>query len=1231
MTKPRTRGTGHSSRFAYLAAVLAAAWAGTLPDIAVAEPQGQTVVAGSATFQQNGNYWTITAADGTIINYSSFDIAGLETVEFIQPDALSTVLNRVNSPDPTVIYGTLLANGQVYLVNPSGVVFGNGSVVDVAGLYAAAGEMSNEDFLNGIDRFTNLSGWAANWGTINGGDVHLIGRNVVNRGNIHSDGGIITMLAGNSVYLQRVDDRILVRIDGHDLNGPDSMPMAGSTTPSMNASFGVENSGTISNTNGQVMLGAGDLYALAIRNTGTVQAAGGNVEVMASDGLIHNLGTLSADSVGDAGSVCVMGPSILNDGEITADAQNGDAGLVELLSQNHTILRNGSMVSASGGDGMAHGGQITIDSYNGSTIITSGAFVNSTGGRSGGNGGNLNIGGGSLLMNGAMDCRGADGYDEGEMWITASDITIQANGLPISESMFDGDLDFSLALPAMTILTPGMLEGMTADVQVFSENSILVNAALNMRNGNNILFQANDVISLRAPISGANNITLIADVDNNNFGWVSFNVPMELAGDLNASGTHILLLGGSVTSGGSQTYTGQAELGMDTVLSGRDINFNGDVNTFHEADRPAGLQINGAATFHGSVGAGSTLAYLGVTGPADICSGYVQTVGDQIYDGPTTLCTDTNLVSTGGGMIAFNDTLDGGYYLLIETGGGTVFGGTVGGITPLTNLTTDGPGTTQINADIFADTIDIIDPAALTNDVTITATSWVGFSSLLSGNGYDVTFVSPTTIFETEANGFGTLTTDANGTTLLFADIQAQQVDFQDNVLVYNDLTITGDEWVNIGGTVNAQTIGIFDDEYASLTVNAGDWARFGGDIGLNRMLGSFTVNTGGGGDQNTIIFDGMEVRVLGSIMLNADGREIPALVATIAATNGEGIIFHSEEGDFFVGVNEKITSLGNLTIEAMNGSVTVNDTNAVGDLSFVTPLLYVRGRNGAEVLLSDGSIAEDDGAELIAGGSLSFTTAPMILGDGMVILAALDGISDLDGLDSFELISLETPISKNDAQFGDTVLDLRIPLGPPNTSNLAEALTREGDLEDRLVRDPIAVRALEQLAIYVRSMNDTERVAAIEQGRNLMLDAPTGPNQGVAETPIAADRLRRDSVLRVIDQYNTIFVEIRQTEDGDAMKINQTDAIRDTLAGAWDAYTQSAEESTSGDGFRAFLAASEDHADARAYLDSLNVLFNEMKVMGLTTRELRASQQAVLGPITPDAMSVETLRDATG
>lgn len=180
-------------------------------------------------------------------------------------------------------------------------------------------------------------------------------------------------------------------------------------------------------------------------------------------------------------------------------------------------------------------------------------------------------------------------------------------------------------------------------------------------------------------------------------------------------------------------------------------------------------------------------------------------------------------------------------------------------------------------------------------------------------------------------------------------------------------------------------------------------------------------------------------------------------------------------------------------------------------------------------------------------------------------------------------------------------------------------------------MRDPIAVRALEDLAIFVRSMNDAERVAAIEQGRNLMLDAPTGPNQGVADTPIAADRLRRDSVLRVIDQYNTIFVEIRPTEDGDAMEINQTDAIRDTLAGAWSAYSQVSEGATSGEGFRAFLAESEDHASARAYLDSLAVLFSEMKVMGLTPRELRASQQAVLGPITPDAMSVEALRDATG
>ena len=84
-----------------------------IPVSAWAGPQGAQVTHGSATFERTGNSTVIRAADNTVIRYGSFDIGRNESVRFIQPGPAARVLNRIQSPRPTHIDGTLRANGQV--------------------------------------------------------------------------------------------------------------------------------------------------------------------------------------------------------------------------------------------------------------------------------------------------------------------------------------------------------------------------------------------------------------------------------------------------------------------------------------------------------------------------------------------------------------------------------------------------------------------------------------------------------------------------------------------------------------------------------------------------------------------------------------------------------------------------------------------------------------------------------------------------------------------------------------------------------------------------------------------------------------------------------------------------------------------------------------------------------------------------------------------------------------
>ena len=115
-----------------------------------AAPEGEQVVRGDVGFKRSGNLTLIEAGNNSIINYRSFDILAPETVRFIQPSSRSRGLNRVKSFDATRIDGSLLANGRVYITNPAGVYFGHGSLVNVGAIYAAAGTISNEDFLGGL-------------------------------------------------------------------------------------------------------------------------------------------------------------------------------------------------------------------------------------------------------------------------------------------------------------------------------------------------------------------------------------------------------------------------------------------------------------------------------------------------------------------------------------------------------------------------------------------------------------------------------------------------------------------------------------------------------------------------------------------------------------------------------------------------------------------------------------------------------------------------------------------------------------------------------------------------------------------------------------------------------------------------------------------------------------------------------------------------------------------------
>jgi len=230
----------------------------------MANPLGGVVVNGSASIQSSGNTVTVNqATNRAVIDWQGFSIGAGETTQFNLPNNSSAVLNRVTGGNPSSLLGTLNSNGKVYLINPNGILVGNGANINVGGLVASTLDVSNEQFMKGgkLDFSGSSLKGVVNHGTVRAvdGDIYMIAYSVENHGTLHAPNGTVGLAAGQSVTLMDA---------GHpSLKVRPSKNSVGTTRT------GITNTGLIDAV--QVELVAhGNIYALAINNRGTIRATG---------------------------------------------------------------------------------------------------------------------------------------------------------------------------------------------------------------------------------------------------------------------------------------------------------------------------------------------------------------------------------------------------------------------------------------------------------------------------------------------------------------------------------------------------------------------------------------------------------------------------------------------------------------------------------------------------------------------------------------------------------------------------------------------------------------------------------------------------------------------------------------------------------------------------------------------------------------------------------------------
>ena len=335
--------------------------------LAYAEPTGGVVSSGTGQITHSGNVTTIDQTSQNLaINWQTFNTSHQETVNFIQPSPSAIAVNRIADTNGTQFLGQLTAPGQVYLINPNGIVFGPGSQVNVGGLVASTLNINDSTLGANTQNFSGPGqGAIINQGTITaapGGYVALIGNQVSNQGIITAQLGTVALAAGSSVTLSfNGADLVNIQVDQSTLNNL------------------AENKQLIIADGGQVIMTAGakdSLLASVINNTGVIQAQ----TVAEHNGVISLLGGMTAGTINVGGTLDASAPKtgaggqietsaakveVADNANVTTASAHGNSGTWLIDPTDYTIAAAGGNMSGQALSAALGQGKVEIASTSG--------------------------------------------------------------------------------------------------------------------------------------------------------------------------------------------------------------------------------------------------------------------------------------------------------------------------------------------------------------------------------------------------------------------------------------------------------------------------------------------------------------------------------------------------------------------------------------------------------------------------------------------------------------------------------------------------------------------------------------------------------------------------------------------------------------------------------------------------------------------------------------------------
>ncbi|MEM1296398.1 MAG: filamentous hemagglutinin N-terminal domain-containing protein, partial [Verrucomicrobiota bacterium] len=972
----------------------------------IGNPINPEVIRGNAEFEMADDYLRILQdSRNAVIDWEQFSIGEGQVTEFVQPSAQAAALNRVRGGGASILNGQLNANGQIFLLNPAGILIGQSGRIDVGGFVASTLDLDLDQFEERGDFSFNGGSQAAvvNLGQIgaSNGDIFLIGAQVQNLGTLKAPNGTVGLAAGSDVLIKADgEERVFVRAS------------------SGSHEVGVDNQGVIESQVAELKAHGGNVYALAIRNEGRIAATGlsregGKVYLRAGGGKIRNNGSIVARGLGNTGGKVEItagsgNQSEVEIGEIGSIDVGSEAGPGGEVAIRATIidLNPGGEIRA---DGATDGGMVALgDSTTGQLNLPFGSSVTADG--RGGNGGSIAMTAQDLSIGGSVGASGELGG--GAVALEGSTVRIEGQLQAIGRQGAGGSISAiaseGLIVGQTGILNAsgetnggGILMSATGDATVDIAGQLFANGTqgnggrISITGREDIFVRSTSLLSTSGKVDGGA-IVVRSDVGNVDFQGTALSLGESGAGgSISIAGDDGVLIGAAaiLNAGGADGGTIAVKGGGGTtqvegaLLAGGESGIGGSV-TIEGSE----IQIGGLARLEasGELGGGNVMVGGGLRGEDP----NLQNATDTEVALGAVIAADAIQNGNGGQAVVFaQNRLD--FDGLISARAGLLGGD--GGFVELS-------GQNTLSIFSLAGQVDLRAPLGRSGTLLIDPTdiSIVDGSGAAIGQAGDPTTVSTNTLNDQDIADFlnnnASLIVDTSGGSGGAGDIvvgSASNITWNSaNHLTFDadqEFSMLGGSIINATGdggvTVNAARNILLNSGSSITTVNGSialtsnptgtASGQFSG-IDLNGATiestnGNITLN-GHGGDSGTALQPDVGVRLRNAAIVRSTGNGSISITGEGGDSNSnsaQGILL--ESGSQILSTSTAATA-GSITLVGTSGTGTGNNARGIdmdddgsgtliqsvnGNISLTGTGRGTGGSNGQGIKLRDGSLIQ--------------------------------------------------------------------------------------------------------------------------------------------------------------------------------------------------------------------------------------------------------------------------------